>query len=608
MFKIFSKIIRLFPQKNKKRVYALTSGLIISSIFELVGIASIMPFMALLTDPSLIQKNKHLSMLFHAMGFEQVNFFLIFLGVVVLVLLLSSNFVTAFTTYLINSFSNNMAHVLSKRLLTMYLYKPYSFYLMKNTADLGATIFSEVNQVVSGTLLPFLQLISRAFLVSMILGFLVYNDVSLAGSVFLVTGGMYLTMYMSVKNRLTNIGSKRVEANRQRYNIAGEAFGGIKDLKVYLKEQAYIDRFSIPSKEFASYQAQSQTISQLPKYLMESVAFGGLLVISIFTIYSGKQVNQILPLLALYAFAGYRLMPALQMIFNSLTTIKYNHTAIDVFLEDLTKGEAESQEKERKPYDGPEVIKLNDKLEVKDLVFSYPSSDGPVLKKLSLSIGANTTIGFVGSTGSGKTTLIDIILGLLEEQEGGIWADGNQLTNVNREAWLKNVGYVPQSIFLADDTIEQNIAFGVPKDQIDHAAVEKAAQLANIHDFVTRDLSEGYQTQVGERGVRLSGGQRQRIGIARALYNDPQVLIFDEATSALDNVTELAIMEAINKLAHKKTIIMIAHRLSTVKNCDQIFVLEKGIVVEQGTYDQLVRQSKHFREMALVNEKQNAAG
>lgn len=607
MFTVISKIIKLFPYEYRRKAVYLTFAMIVSSLFEVVGIASIMPFMAIMTDPFLIKKNELLSHAYEFFSFTSVNYFLFFVGLIVLFLLLLSNLMAAFTTWMIMKFSSNMGHTLSVRLLNMYLGKPYVYYLMKNTSDMAAAIFTEINQIVGGILLPILQIISRSFLTMVVLACLFMNDVVLASSVFFVTGTMYYIVYVLVKNRLSAIGSRRVDANRARYNIASEAFGGIKDIKVLNREFEYIKRFSAPSEEFAAFNAESQAISTLPKYLMESVAFGGVLVVSLYTLYSNKDIVSVLPTLTFYAFAGYRLMPAVQMIFNSITTIRFNVSAIDMFLNDM---------EEIKKVDqivpiiqsGNKLLRLDNALELKNIGFKYPETQKWVLEDLSISILANTTVGFVGTTGSGKTTLIDLILGLLEAQKGEIRVDGKLVGNREKTDWLRNVGYVSQTIFLADDTIAQNIAFGVSKDLIDMEAVKNAARLANIHDFIQEELPEKYETLVGERGVRLSGGQRQRIGIARALYSDPQVLVFDEATSALDNITESAIMEAISNLSHKKTIIMIAHRLTTVKSCDQIFVLNNGKLMEQGTYEDLISRSKYFNNMLNLDEKHELVG
>jgi ABC-type multidrug transport system fused ATPase/permease subunit len=299
-----------------------------------------------------------------------------------------------------------------------------------------------------------------------------------------------------------------------------------------------------------------------------------------------------LPTIALYAFAGYRLMPALQAIYSAVTQLRFAGPALDALHADLMSLQPAH------PNFNQEAITLKQAITLNQIQFRYPNAPQPALKKLSLTIPAKSTVGLVGATGSGKTTTVDLILGLLEAQQGTLDVDGQAITEHNRRSWQRAIGYVPQQIYLADDTVAANIAFGLDAKDIDQSAVERAARIANLHEFVINELPQQYQTSVGERGVRLSGGQRQRIGIARALYHSPQVLILDEATSALDNLTEQAVMEAVHNLGHEITIILIAHRLSTVKACDTIFLLEKGELKAQGTFDELTHANEKFRAMA----------
>jgi len=296
---------------------------------------------------------------------------------------------------------------------------------------------------------------------------------------------------------------------------------------------------------------------------------------------------------ALYAFVGYRLMPSLQQIYGAITYLRFAGPAINILHADLMSLlTIDSQKPNVKP------MILNQAITLTNIVYSYPNAPQPTLKGIDLSIPVHSTIAFVGTTGSGKTTSADIILGLLEPQEGSLKIDGQLITNANRRHWQSSIGYVPQHIYLSDDTVVANIAFGVSVEDVDLKAVLRAAKIANLHDFVTDSLPEGYRTKVGERGVRLSGGQRQRIGIARALYHNPQVLILDEATSALDGLTEQAVMGAVNNFGREMTVILIAHRLSTVRQCDRIFVLDSGRVSAAGTYEELITSSKHFAAMA----------
>jgi ABC-type multidrug transport system fused ATPase/permease subunit len=304
------------------------------------------------------------------------------------------------------------------------------------------------------------------------------------------------------------------------------------------------------------------------------------------------KTETIMPVISLYVMAGYRLMPALQQIYSGLTQIKFNHSAFEALVHDFSISNNEKVEQIKHA-----TIPFKDKFEISNLSFSYENTDTKTLDELNLIVYPNTTVGIVGSTGAGKTTLIDLILGLLVPESGSVSLDGVEINKHNISGWQNNIGYVAQSIYLTDDTIEANIAFAKSRDEININKAIKAAKMANLHEFITT-LPEQYKTFVGERGVRLSGGQRQRIGIARALYNNPDVLVLDEATSSLDGITEEIIIDAMTSLSHKKTIIMIAHRLSTVKECDVIHLMANGKIVDSGTYEYLMTHSDEFRRMA----------
>ena len=299
-------------------------------------------------------------------------------------------------------------------------------------------------------------------------------------------------------------------------------------------------------------------------------------------------LNTVLPLIALYAFAGYRLMPAIQRIYLSLSQLRFVGPSLDALIEDL------ENLKQFNLYENKKFLKFKEKVTLNKVHFNYPNSTKSVLNDISLCIPAQSTIGIVGPTGSGKTTTIDIILGLLKPTKGTLEIDNTTINRENYRSWQRTVGYVPQEIYLSDDTVASNIAFGVDKEDINQEAVENAARISNLHEFVINELPMQYNTNVGERGIKLSGGQRQRIGIARALYHKPQLLILDEGTSSLDNITEHTIMDTLNRIKKDITIILIAHRLNTVKNCDNIFVLQDGQVKEHGSYDDLIKTSKTF--------------
>ena len=357
-------------------------------------------------------------------------------------------------------------------------------------------------------------------------------------------------------------------------------------------EALMLKSFKRPAKRHAQISASSSVASQLPRYALELVVFGGLLILSLYLMTKEEGASKTLTVIALYAFAGYRLMPAMQQVFANLTTLRVADSVLDKLYQDMSDFPSKNTQRNKlKP------LQLKHCLTLKDVSYSYAGANRAAIREININILACTKIGVVGVTGSGKTTTIDVILGLLRPQKGALLIDGQIIDDDKIGAWQQTVGYVPQHIFLVDDTIKANIAFGVQAGQIDDAAVETAARNANLHEFVC-GTKNGYDTLVGERGVKLSGGQRQRIGIARALYRNPAVLVFDESTSALDIATERTVMDALNNFNDRKTIILIAHRFSTVRSCDQIFLLDDGRVAESGTYDELMGSSDLFRSMA----------
>ena len=401
----------------------------------------------------------------------------------------------------------------------------------------------------------------------------------------------YGILFFSIRDFLNRIG-KKIKSNKTRFIAVSEAFGASKEVKLGGLEQNFIKRFSESSKIFAKTQASAQVLNQLPRYFLEAIIFGGMLLIIINSMGEEGGFASILPLISLYAFAGYRLMPAIQQIYSSVSQLSYVSAALDKLYIDIKNLKSLD-----KNYD-TDIFLFNKSINLKEINFNYPNSTRTTLKNVTLNINANSTVGLVGTTGSGKTTTLDVILGLLEPQSGKLEVDEKVITRKNVRSWQKSIGYVPQHIYLSDDTIKANIAFGIDPKNIKLDMVKKAAKIANLHEFIMEDLPNQYETITGERGIRLSGGQRQRIGIARALYNNPKVLVLDEATSALDNNTEKAVMDAVYNLAESITIILVAHRLSTVKKCDKIFLFEKGEIKNEGTFEEIINLNEDFKKSA----------
>ncbi len=592
--KTFRKIFELLDPRERKQFYWLIALTFVMGIVDVLGVASILPFLAVVSNPEAVETNSFLNSLYQFSGAETVQGFLILLAGAMFLFVLGTTLFRAGTFYLLTYFVRMRVLSLAMRLMEHYLSQPYVWFLTRHTSDLGKSILSEVAQVVNGPIAASLRLIANAIVIVFLVIFLFVIEPRAALAAAVLFGGSYGLIYLFVRTRLTRMGEERVASNRARFQVMQEAMGGIKNVKLLNLEHNYIERFKEPASRLARNQASLSVISEMPRNLLEVIAFGGMILFVLWLLATRDgDVSGIIPLLGVYAFAAARMFPTIQQLFGALSTIRFGEAALDQMHAELMQSTGFDTTR------GGDLapILLNRKLELENVEFAFPSAERPALRDLSLTIDANTTVGIVGSTGAGKTTMVDIILGLLSPQGGAMKVDGQVIDDDNVRAWQKSVGYVPQDIFLTDDSVAANIAFGKIGDEIDMEAVKTAARIAELHEFVTEQLPQGYDTMVGERGTRLSGGQRQRIGIARALYSNPDVLIFDEATSALDNLTERSVMNAIARLSGEKTIIMIAHRLSTVRNCDKIFLLEHGTLAAADGYDGLVAKNRSFRAL-----------
>ena len=582
----------LFLLKNHERKQALfLLGMILLMAFlDTIGVASILPFIAVLSNPDVIETNNFLNSLFQAsniFGINNYNEFLFFLGILVFILLVVSLSVRALTTYIQLRFVQILEYSVTKRLIEGYLHQPYSWFLNRHSADIGKNVLSEVSVVIRGIKYIF-EIIAKGLVTIAIISLLFLVNPMLTFVVGILLGGIYIIIFYFIKNYLRKIGKKRLENNELRFKAIIDGFGAAKEVKFGGLENNYVERYAKPTYIFAKTQASSGIVSQIPRFILEAVAFGGVLLIILYMMLASGSFNTALPILSLYVFAGYRMLPSLQQIYLAFSQITFISPSLDKLIEDI-----KSLKPISKNQDESELL-FNKSISLKNIHYNYPNSSQSVLKNINITIPKKSTVGIIGTTGSGKTTTVDIILGLLEAQKGTLEVDEKIITTQNSRAWQRILGYVPQQIYLSDDTISANVAFGVKDEDISQEAVEKACKIAELHNFVVDELSDKYQTKIGERGVRLSGGQIQRIGIARALYHKPQVLVFDEATSALDNLTEQAVVDAINNLGEKVTIILIAHRLNTVKNCDRIFKIEKGQVISQGTYNEIMNINNNF--------------
>jgi ABC-type bacteriocin/lantibiotic exporter with double-glycine peptidase domain len=562
-----------------------------------------MPFLTVLAEPYRIETTPALSWAYDAFGFTSTYMFLVGLGLASFAVIVLSSAIQVLRTWAVARFAMMRMHSISYRLLAKYLEQPYAFFLNRHSGEMGPLVLNESAQVVQLFLRPAAEFLASCMTTIAILGLLLWVEPSVAAISFAFLGGVYCAIYFGMRQALRRLGTVQIEANRARFRLVNESLTGVKDIKLLAREEAYLDRFEIPSILMARTLVKIAVISQVPQLALQAVALGGIILLCIVFIdpagvASRSNLGGVLPIIGVFAFAGQRLMPELSKLYQSLAQIQTGAAAVEAVHQDLILNKS-SARLTQAPIEG---VGLKHLLRLEGVSYSYPNSDQAGVHDVSLTIRAGEKIGIVGTTGAGKTTLADIILGLLLPDQGRLVADDTPITEESLRGWMKSVGYVPQDIFLTDASVAENIALGVPLHEIDQARILQAAKIAQIDRFVEEELPEGYQTHVGERGVRLSGGQRQRIGIARAMYQDADLIVFDEATSALDNLTEAEVMDAISTLPGDKTVIMIAHRLSTVKRCDRIVVLDKGRLVGCDSWVSLMEWNEVFQRIAKFAE------
>jgi ATP-binding cassette, subfamily B, bacterial PglK len=595
------KISDLLTGRQRRAAGCLLATMVAIGLMQAASVVSVLPFLAVIANPGMVEANPWLSWAYELFGFASQRHFLIALGGVVLLSLVIVNLASAAGIWLRSRFAWGLNLHLSKALLAKYLAQPYSFHLGRNSSDFSSAILGEVSKLASEFVMPALEFLTRSITILCLFLLVVAVDPMVAAVATALFGGIYAVIYFGVRGRLGLLGRCRLAANQERFKAVQEAFGAIKETKVLQRENHFIRRYEEPTRTMTRSMISHQLVSEIPRFLLEILAFGGMLCLVLYFLATRDALGQILPVLGVYGLAGYRMMPALQTAFASFAALRFNQSVVDLIHRELSQPAAGWAE-DFGPEDlnaQPLPLPFKRSIELRDVTFAYAESRQPAVRALTLTIPFRSSIALCGATGSGKTTTADIILALLKPQRGQLLVDGVAITAENRGAWQRNLGYVPQSIYLADTTIAENIAYGLPREKIDMQAVRRAARDASIAGFIERELPDGYETMVGERGVRLSGGQRQRIGIARALYHSPSVIVMDEATSALDGETEAVVMEAVRSLSKATTLIVIAHRLSTVRLCQLVYHLDRGALIDSGSYHELIGTDQKLRKRGI---------
>ena len=573
-FNLIRRVLFLARPYGRKKLAFVFFLSLAQGIFQVVGVTSIFPFLAIAADPDRI-RHSQFGLRFLALLPPMNNReLLITAGIVAIVGLLLSNAVNLLAEYARTRYAHSFGHWLRVRLLRRMASQPYGYFLQRNSGDLLKKVVGDVMNYIDGVLLPLLDSIARGLTAALLLAtlFLVQPVIALSATVGL--GAFYLIIFrlLARKRREANEGLRTSFAGS--YREAQQMLAGIKPIKVHRAEEHFLSRFAGYSAIVAQMFARVPIVANSARYLVEPLAFGGLVLAVVVLAARGRDFSDILPNLGVMAVAGYRLIPTLQLLYAQVTRLTSMRYSLDEVFEEFAAAEREgkSGKIEISPRK-PRRIEWQDAITLDAVSFIYPGTDRPVLDRFSIAIQKNMSIGFIGTTGSGKSTLIDLLLGLHRPTSGRVLIDGQPVTPELIPSWQATIGYVPQEIFLIDDTIARNIALGVPDNEIDDARLQEVCSIAQILDFIKTELRDGFQTIVGERGVRLSGGQRQRLGLARALYHRPSLLLLDEATSALDTATEAKLIEALHSLTGKLTIVMATHRLSAVGGYDELINL-----------------------------------
>lgn len=588
------KIWSIFSKWDRLRIVLLLLLILVGSFLEVVGISAVVPLINVISNPEAIQKQASLQFLYDLAGVSSVREFMVFMCLLIVVIYLIKNAILLGIQFVQTRFIFSMHMNLSVATFRSYMKKDYAFHLLRNSSELLRNITHEVAAFVLYLLAPTLQMTTDIIIIVVIFAFLMF--MSPYTTIFI---SFTLGIAVSAFNYLT---SKKVEfyGKQRQYHIAKlnqqilQALGGVKEIKVLGNEEYFIEKYSQHMSANCRAGRFHTLLTDVPRHFIEMIAISAIMVVMIVFLYTNLPSESILTTFAMFGVAAVRLLPTVNRLTTSINTINYGKPSLEVVYNELKDVKTRKDSKECIV----EEMKFKSSIILERVSYKYAGAHKNALSDLSLSIPYGTSVGFVGPTGAGKTTLIDLILGLLTPTEGGILVDDRNIRE-NTIGWQQQIGYIPQNIYLADETIRQNIAFGIEPEAIDEGSVMCALKLAQLAEFV-ETLPNGLKTVVGERGIRLSGGQRQRIGIARALYHDPHLLVMDEATASLDNDTEAAVLDAVNRLSGEKTMIIIAHRLTTVQNCDTIYFMKDGRIDDFGTYEELLKNNIQFRRMAKV--------
>lgn len=573
---IIKKFNHIFDRKQKLQIILILIVILFGGIFETLGVSMILPLMSAILDKEAFLANEYVIAICDAIGVHDFNTILILIICVLIFAFVFKNAYLIFSTYVQAKFVNNNRYRTSRNLLSQYLHRPYEYYLNADSATILRTIYGDMDNVFN-LLQQCMNLAAETIVSFCLVCMMLVMDFKMTLVIVAMLGLTTVFISKVLKRKLNRIGehSRMEQANQYKWIL--QSVSGIKDVKVLHKEKYFTKQYEIAAKNYAADIVKNNVFVNIPRLLIETVSIVSILGYLAVSILMGTSVAELMKLVSAFALAAVRLMPSVNRVNTYIANISYHESALN-YIYDNIDIEAVREQGRQDALKKQEVVKepitLSKEIALSDITYAYPNTEKNIFDHADMRIPVGKSIGVVGPSGAGKTTVVDILLGLLDIQGGKITSDGTDIMK-NYAGWLSHIGYIPQSIYMVDDTIRSNIAFGVKKEEIDEARVWEVLEEAQMKSFV-ENLPDGLDTEIGERGVRISGGQRQRLGIARALYHNPELLIFDEATSALDNDTETAIMEAIDKLHGQKTMVIIAHRLRTIENCDIIYEVKDG--------------------------------
>ena len=596
----FKRVNKILTFQERKKLIYLSIIKFFSGLMDMIGVASIIPFIAVVTNDEILNNNRYIQQIKIFFNFDNYEV-IIFLALGSLFLIILNQSIRILNAWYGEYCSNNIWYSLSTKLFKFYLSRSYTFHLKQSSNSLLEKVEIRANSAVVGVITPFFSILGDIFTAAFVVILLVVVDPVVALSLITSTGIFYIVVYLKIKNKISDYGEFAPEYTRRTFKLIDQAFRSIKDIKIKNNENFYSHLFNPLARKYINNQIKLHVFGFLPRNFLEVFVYiFGFSLILYFIIGESRMFNQVVITIGIYAISMQKILPAVQSIFQQITSYKYFKHSFESIYNDLVLATKED-EILSKPNPDTKKFYFKEKIKFNNISFKYPDTSRTVLNIDDLEIKAGNFIGITGKTGSGKSTLLDITIGLLDPTSGNILIDDKKLDLNLKDSWKSNIGYVPQFPFMGDDTITNNIALGINPELIDINRIKEVAKNAKIDDFIENDLPSKYETIIGESGVRLSGGQRQRIGIARALYNDRDVIVLDEATNSLDTNTEEEIINSIISVKKNKTIIMVTHRIQSLKKCDKILILDNGILLNKGSFNELINANLTFKNLNKNN-------